>query len=193
MGTQLAMLRRQLAGPSRSLGSPHMYEERPTFGACSAVSQPQPSFRTPQVACAPGRSTTMRSPMTDGARASGRRLCQAVRYESRGPRRRALPLHRVPALERIRPRGDGRAAGGSRAARERRPALDRESRQRQQARRGFCGECGSSLFWDAPERDIISVAAGTLDGPTGLRLLAHVYVSQAGDYYDLPKDRLPRH
>jgi hypothetical protein len=61
------------------------------------------------------------------------------------------------------------------------------------ARRGFCGECGSSLFWDAPERDIISVAAGGLDGPTGLRLLAHVSVSQASDYFDLPQDGLRRH
>jgi hypothetical protein len=53
--------------------------------------------------------------------------------------------------------------------------------------------CGSSLFWDAPERDTISVAAGGLDGPTGLRLLAHVYVSQAGDYYDLSEDGVQRH
>jgi hypothetical protein len=61
------------------------------------------------------------------------------------------------------------------------------------ARRGFCGECGSSLFWDAHERDVISVAAGGLDGPTGLRVLAHVHVSEAGDHYDLPEDGLHRH
>ena len=61
------------------------------------------------------------------------------------------------------------------------------------ARRGFCGECGSSLFWDAPERPTVSIAAGTLDEPTGLRSAAHWYVSQAGDYYDLPADGLPRH
>ena len=30
------------------------------------------------------------------------------------------------------------------------------------ARRGFCRECGSSLFWDAPKRDTISVTAGSL-------------------------------
>jgi hypothetical protein len=60
------------------------------------------------------------------------------------------------------------------------------------ARRGFCGECGSSLFWDAPARDTVSVAAGTLDEPTGLRVLGHVYVAQAGDYYVLPGDGLRR-
>ena len=61
------------------------------------------------------------------------------------------------------------------------------------ARRGFCAECGSSLFWDAPDRPTVSIAAGTLDGPTGLRVTAHWYVSQAGDYYELPADGLPRH
>jgi hypothetical protein len=61
------------------------------------------------------------------------------------------------------------------------------------ARRGFCGECGSSLFWDAPRRDTISIAAGTLDEPTGLRVAGHWFVTQAGDYYELPADGLPRH
>ena len=61
------------------------------------------------------------------------------------------------------------------------------------ARRGFCADCGSSLFWDAPGRDTVSIAAGTLDEPTGLRTAAHVYVGQAGDYYELPDDGLPRY
>jgi hypothetical protein len=39
----------------------------------------------------------------------------------------------------------------------------------------------------------VSIAAGTLDEPTGLRVIAHWYVSQAGDYYELPEDGLPRH
>ncbi len=38
-----------------------------------------------------------------------------------------------------------------------------------------------------------SIAAGTLDGHTGLRVAAHRFVSQAGDYYELPADGLPRH
>ena len=58
---------------------------------------------------------------------------------------------------------------------------------------GFCSECGSSLFWDAPGRETISISAGTLDPPTGLRVASHWFVSQAGDYYELPDDGLPRH
>jgi hypothetical protein len=61
------------------------------------------------------------------------------------------------------------------------------------ARRGFCGECGSSLFWDPPGEDTISIAAGTLDPPTGLRIVGHWYTSQASDYYDLPDDGLPHY
>jgi hypothetical protein len=61
------------------------------------------------------------------------------------------------------------------------------------ARRGFCGECGSSLFWDAPGHSTISISAGTLDPPTGLSIVSHWYVSQAGDYYDIPDEGLPLH
>jgi hypothetical protein len=61
------------------------------------------------------------------------------------------------------------------------------------ARRAFCCECGSSLFWDAPGTETISIAAGTLDTPTGVREVSHWFVSQASDYYELPDDGLPRH
>jgi hypothetical protein len=50
-------------------------------------------------------------------------------------------------------------------------------------RRGFCAACGASLFWAAAGRDTISVAAGTLDAPTGLRTIAQIHVDDAGDYY----------
>ncbi len=51
------------------------------------------------------------------------------------------------------------------------------------ARRGFCAECGGSLFWDPPDRDTLSVAAGSLDDATGLTTLCHIYVADKGAYY----------
>jgi hypothetical protein len=51
------------------------------------------------------------------------------------------------------------------------------------ARRGFCRECGGTLFWDAADRDYIAVAAGTLDPPTGLKTTLQLHVADAGDYY----------
>jgi hypothetical protein len=55
------------------------------------------------------------------------------------------------------------------------------------ARRGFCAECGSSLFWDAPDRDSISISAGVLDPPTGLRIEDQMYVADASDYYEVDR------
>jgi hypothetical protein len=51
------------------------------------------------------------------------------------------------------------------------------------ARRGFCRSCGASLFWASDGEDRISIAAGALDGATGLRLAAHWHGEDAGDYY----------
>jgi hypothetical protein len=53
------------------------------------------------------------------------------------------------------------------------------------AKRGFCQECGSSLFWKSNGSQAISVCAGTIDGKTGLQLGGHIYCASAGDYYEI--------
>ena len=53
------------------------------------------------------------------------------------------------------------------------------------ARRGFCGECGSVLFWKGDGLDYTSITAGSLDGATGLKLEGHIYCDNAGDYYEI--------
>jgi hypothetical protein len=58
--------------------------------------------------------------------------------------------------------------------------------------RGFCRECGSSLFWDPGGKPFVSIAAGSIDPPTGLATERHVWVSQKSDYYEI-SDGLPRH
>ena len=126
--------------------------------------------------------------------ASGGCLCGGVRYEVRGPLRDVLICH----CEECR-RWHGHFSAFTAVHRKDLALVDAaplrwvNSRDSEAgARRGFCGDCGSSLFWDAPARPTISIAAGTLDGHTGLRVAAHWYVSQAGDYYELPDDGLPR-
>src|SRR5512134_3664359 len=47
-------------------------------------------------------------------------------------------------------------------------------------RRGFCGRCGSPLFWDPLERDWTGIALGAFDSPTGIRLEKHIFVSEKG-------------
>lgn len=127
--------------------------------------------------------------------ASGRCLCGAVRFEVRGPLRDVLLCHCVECR-----RWSGHIWAATETQREHLVLLE-ESGLRwidspdsdSDARRGFCAECGSSLFWDAPASDTICIAAGALDEPTGLRMAAHIYVDHVGDYYELPADGLPRH
>jgi hypothetical protein len=56
------------------------------------------------------------------------------------------------------------------------------------ARRGFCRACGSRLFWDRG-RATISIAAGSVDEPTGLSTSHHIYTASAGDWYAAPPGR----
>jgi len=52
-------------------------------------------------------------------------------------------------------------------------------------RRGFCVECGSSLFFEEEGGERVSIAAGSLDEPQGLKIVAHIFASEAGDYYPI--------
>ena len=58
--------------------------------------------------------------------------------------------------------------------------------------RGFCGECGSSLFWDPRGEDRIAVAASLLDEPTNVQTIGHAWVCEIGDYYQIDDD-LPKY
>lgn len=63
-------------------------------------------------------------------------------------------------------------------------------RSSEAAERGFCSRCGSSMFWRPVGGDSISIMAGALDAPTGLKLAFHIFAEDAGDYYEV-NDGLP--
>ncbi|MBV8962117.1 MAG: GFA family protein [Hyphomicrobiales bacterium] len=65
-------------------------------------------------------------------------------------------------------------------------------RSSEKAERGFCSECGGNLFWRKIDGDVISVTAGTLDRPTGLRLKHHIYCASRSDYDEI-RDQLPQY
>jgi hypothetical protein len=51
----------------------------------------------------------------------------------------------------------------------------------------FCQKCGSSLFWQSRRiTDRISICAGTLDPPTGLKTVQAWWASEASDYHARP-------
>ncbi|MDP0925626.1 GFA family protein [Paracoccus onubensis] len=64
-------------------------------------------------------------------------------------------------------------------------------RSSDEAERGFCPECGSSLFWRKIGSDRVAVASGAVDEPTGLQLTGHIFVTDKGNYYEIA-DGLPQ-
>jgi len=113
-------------------------------------------------------------------------LCGAVRYEATGPFRGVVVCHCGQC------RKWHGAAPGYTAVDKPRFALTsgedslRWYRSSPSATRGFCAACGSSLFWQGDGRAHISIAAGTLDGPTGLAIKAHFMPEFKADYDELP-------
>lgn len=61
----------------------------------------------------------------------------------------------------------------------------------EKVRRGFCGTCGSALFFDPVHLDWIGIFMGAFDGPTNTKLAQHIFTAEKGDYYDIT-DGLPQ-
>ena len=59
------------------------------------------------------------------------------------------------------------------------------------ASRGFCRNCGSSIFFKRSGSRAISLSAGLLQNPTGLKSISHIFIHNKRDYYKL-SDKLPK-
>jgi hypothetical protein len=117
---------------------------------------------------------------------SGGCLCGGVRYEVDGPLREVLICH----CSRCR-RTHGHTAAYTQCANGDLVLVAATGLCWYEAdgrARGFCGGCGASLFWREDGADATSIAAGTLDPPTGLRTIAHIYTGSRGDYYAIEGD-----
>jgi hypothetical protein len=115
-------------------------------------------------------------------------LCGAIRYRITGPLRPVVACHCIQCRK-----TSGHYVAAT-SARFEDIEIDGETlwyRSSPTARRGFCATCGSSLFWSADGDPRLSIHAGTLDNPTGLRLAGHIFVADKGDYYDI-SDGLPQ-
>ena len=56
------------------------------------------------------------------------------------------------------------------------------------ARRGFCRICGSGLFWEQYHQDATGIIAGSLDCPTDLKTIGHIFVRDKSDFYEINDD-----
>lgn len=126
---------------------------------------------------------------------TGRCLCGAIAFEATGDRAGATACHcsqcrrwsghhwasvNVPVASLVVTKGEESL---------------KWHRSSDYARRGFCRECGSALFWHADKlddyKDRIAIGAGALDAPTHVALQEHIFVRDKGDYYGIT-DGLPQ-
>jgi hypothetical protein len=111
-------------------------------------------------------------------------LCGEVRYEVRGTLRDVIACHCIQCR-----RTSGHFVAATACRRHAFTLLQSKTLKWYVAmigfRRGFCGACGSNLFFEEERGERVSIAAGSLDKPQHLKIAAHIFASEAGDYYEI--------
>jgi hypothetical protein len=111
-------------------------------------------------------------------------LCGAVTFEVHGPMRDVVACHCGQCLK-----SHGNFAAFSATAKENLRFTEDHGLawyvSSEKARRGFCRECGASMFWEPSFADYTAVAAGALESPTGLKLVRHIFVTDKPDWYEI--------
>ena len=124
-------------------------------------------------------------------RASGACLCGKVAYEVNGPLTDVIFCHCAQCRK-----TSGHFFAATSCKREHLNIMVDEGlrwfQSSPEAARGFCNQCGSSVFWDHKDAPSMTITPGTLDLPTGLKAKAHIFVADASDYYTID-DGLPQH
>ena len=114
-------------------------------------------------------------------------VCGAVRYEATGPFRPIVACH---CSESRKSTGNYFTASAAYMANFR--LIENGALKWYQSgtetERGFCGACGSSLFFRRIGGDRISFAGGSIDGASGLELAGHIFAEEKGDYYSLENE-----
>lgn len=118
-------------------------------------------------------------------------LCGAVRFTVKADLRDPIACHCKQCRQQSGHYFSAVAAAKEAIVFEREEGL-RWYRHTETATRGFCGLCGSSLFWRGDEGPVIMVAMGALDDTGEMKLCGHYWVDFMGDYYDVD-DGLPKH
>ena len=122
--------------------------------------------------------------MTQENTKTGSCLCREVAFEVTGPLRPIIACHCIQCRKTT---GHFLA---STSANHQDFTLTKETelqwyRSSDMAKRGFCATCGSTMFWQKDGADYISIAAGTIDGDSGLNIVKHIFSEFAGDYYNI--------
>ena len=125
--------------------------------------------------------------MTNDKVLRGSCMCGAVRYEAAGPLRPIIACHCTECRK-----STGNYFTASSAYRSNFRLLEDKGLKWYQSgtetERGFCRECGSSLFFRRIGGDRISFSGGTIDGASNLELAGHIFADEKGDYYSLDNE-----
>lgn len=115
---------------------------------------------------------------------SGGCLCGAIRYNVNGMLREAVNCHCGQCQ-----RTHGNYAVYTATETESLVLTEKRGlkwyRSSDRAQRGFCMECGASLFWQPSGGATIGIAVGSLDPPSGLKTTRNIFTADAGDYYKI--------
>lgn len=118
-------------------------------------------------------------------------LCGGVTFELHGELRDVLACHCLQCRK-----TSGHYWAATNVSRENLQLTKRETLRwyasSKSAERGFCHQCGASLFWHMHDSNTISVAAGCVDGATGCITAEHIFTNTQGDYYSLPANEKVR-
>jgi len=128
----------------------------------------------------------MPTPQVPGDRGGGC-LCGAVRYRVRGPLRGIILCHCGQCRRVHGYLGAYTSAARADVALEGADAV-RWFAKSARGRSGFCGVCGSSLFFEPAGEARLAIAAGSLDQPSGLELIGHEYVADKADFVRIDDD-----
>lgn len=118
-------------------------------------------------------------------------LCGAVRYRADGPLRDVIYCHCSQCRKQTGLYYAATAVDQSNLQITDTPHL-RWFAASAYAERGFCGTCGSVLFWRPNAASHIAILAGSLDDPTVLKAASHICTEDRPGFYSL-NDGLPQY
>ena len=111
-------------------------------------------------------------------------LCGAVTFETTGPLRASIACHCTQCRK-----VSGHYWSATSVPKEALSITRADGlkwyRSSPDAQRGFCSQCGATLFWKPEDEPRMSIASGVFDGPTGITTAKHIYCADKGDYYEI--------
>ncbi|WP_417464793.1 GFA family protein [Kordiimonas sp.] len=117
-------------------------------------------------------------------------LCGAVRYEVTGPLRDIVNCH-CSMCQKLHG-----SFGAHTKALKKNIKITRDDgltfyKTSDVAERGYCKDCGSSLFWQPFDLDATGILAGSLDDASGLKTMGHIFVGEKANFIEIT-DGLPQ-